>query len=114
MNYNSMSRIVTVLYLLIVLSASCAINRVIFTEEIEIDGTMAKVVLLDGFDLKELVITMQEPGHQIRERIFRVNWIPDLVEIDDYNDDSMLDVKIVSTSGEVHYFYGTEQAFIDI
>jgi hypothetical protein len=57
---------------------------------------------------------MQEPGHVVRESVFRINWMPDIIEIDDYNDDSMLDVKIVCTDGVAHYFYGTRLAFIDI
>lgn len=114
MNCNSIFCIAIVLSLLSFQVFSCAINRVIFTEEMEIDGTLVKIVVLDSRQMKELVISMQEPGNAIRESVFRINWMPDIVEIDDYNDDSMLDVKIVSTIGETQYFYGTEMAFIDI
>ncbi len=92
--------------------ASCAVNRVIYNEQLEIDGVLARVVLLTSNDLNELVITMQEPGDPIKERVFLINWMPEILEIDDYNDDGNLDVKIISTADEVHYFYSTERGFV--
>ncbi len=91
---------------------SCAVNRVIYTENVEIHGLLIRVVLLESHEMNELVISMQEPGHSIKERVFFVNWIPDFLEIDDYNADSRLDIKIVSTNDEVHYFYSTELGLI--
>jgi hypothetical protein len=115
MKFKTLFGFATALSLLILQTiSSCAVNRVIYNEQMEFDGILAKVVVLDGSDLKELVISMQEPGHPIRERVFRINWIPDIVEIGDYNSDSRMDVKIISTNDETHYFYGTEHAFIDI
>lgn len=114
MNHNLNTGTAVLLSLLILQTVSCAINRVIFTEEMEIDETLVKIVVLDFNQMNELVISMQEPGHAIREAVFRINWMPEYIEIDDYNDDSMLDVKIVSTNGVTEYFYGTGKAFIDI
>ncbi len=96
------------------LFASCALTRVLYSEETDLDGVQAKVVVLDSGNMNELVITMQETGGAFKERVFRINWMPDHYEIDDYDNDSHLDFKIVSTSGEVHYFYGTELGFRDI
>ncbi len=115
MKYNSLFRIVAVLSLLALQSlASCAVNRVIYNEQMEIDGVLIRVVVLDSREMKELVISMQEPGHPIRERVFLINWMPDLLEIDDFNGDSRLDLKIISTGDEVHYFYSTERGIVDI
>ncbi len=47
--------------------ASCAVNRVIYNEQMEIDGFLIRVVVLNSSDLKELVISMQNPGQPIRE-----------------------------------------------
>lgn len=115
MNTNPIFTIASVLSLLILMiPASCAVNRVIYTENVEIHGLLVRVVLLESREMNELVISMQEPGHAIKERVFLVNWIPSYLEIDDYNADSRLDIKIISTSDEVHYFYSTELGFIDI
>ncbi len=112
---NSLFSIAAVLSLLTLQSlASCALNRVIYNKQMEIDGILIRVVLLDSRELNELVISMQEPGLPIKERVFLINWIPYLVEIGDYNGDSMLDLEIVSTSDEVHYFYSTELGIVDI
>jgi len=104
--------LITLLFLQVF--SSCAINRVVYNEMIEIDGVLVKIVVLNSSDMKELVLSMQEPGHPIRERVFLINWMPEQFEIDDYNNDSLLDIKIRSTIDESHYFYGTEQAFINI
>jgi hypothetical protein len=98
--------------LILPILSSCAVNRVIYTENVEIHGLLIRVVLLESRELNELVISMQEQGHSIKERVFYVNWIPDSLEIDDYNEDSMLDIKIVSTNDEVHYFYSTALGII--
>ncbi len=103
-----------VLLLFLQLSSSCAVNRVRYSEDIETDGILTRIVLLDAREMNELVITMQNPGHRIKERVFLINWMPDHVEIDDYNGDSRLDVKITSASGETHYFFSTELGFVDI
>lgn len=100
--------------LILLIPASCAVSRVIYNENVEIHGILVRVVLLESREMHELVISMQEPGHAIKERVFLVNWIPGYLEIDDYNADSRLDIKIVSTNDEVHYFYSTELGFIDI
>ncbi len=114
MKYNSLFTIAAVLLLLTMLNlTSCAVNRVIYTENVEKHGLLVRVVLLESREMHELVISMQEPGHAIKERVFLVNWIPSYLEIDDYNADSRLDIKIVSTNDEVHYFYSTELGFID-
>ena len=100
--------------LLLQVFSSCAVNRVVYNEMTEIDGVLVKIVVLNSSDMKELVISMQEPGHPIRERVFLINWMPVQFEVDDYNSDSMLDIMILSTIDEPHYFYSTEQAFINI
>jgi hypothetical protein len=109
---------ITVLFLLVIAFAlsfaACAVNRVLYNEETQMDGVLARVVVLDSSNLMELVITMQETGGPKRERVFSVNWMPDYFELGDYNEDERLDFKIVSTSGEPHYFYSTAQGFIDI
>ncbi len=113
MKSNSIFRITPVISLLILLIlTSCAVNRVIYNENVEIHGLLIRVVLLESPQMHELVISMQEPGHSIRERVFFVNWIPHLLEIDDYNGDSRLDIKIISTNDEIHYFYSTELGLI--
>ncbi|MCK5115211.1 MAG: hypothetical protein KAR44_01340 [Candidatus Aegiribacteria sp.] len=113
MKSNSNSGIAALLSLLIILiPASCAVNRVIYTENVEIHGLLIRVVLLESREMNELIISMQEPGHAIKERVFFVNWIPDFLEIDDYNSDSRMDIKIISTNAEVHYFYSTELGLI--
>jgi len=104
--------LLTILILSILSSTSCAVNRVILNKKLEVDGVQARVILMNSSELMELVISMQEPGHSIRERVFRINWTPDIIEIGDFNNDSIMDVKIISTSAEVHYFWGTERAFI--
>lgn len=115
MNYTSILGILTIFFLIILLAVtSCAINRVIYTENMETDGILIRIVVLDSPDFNELIISMQEPGYAIKERVFRINWMPDSVEIDDYNDDSRLDIKIISTGDEVHYFYSTELGIVDI
>ena len=113
MHTNSLSTIAAILSLLILLiPASCAVSRVMYTENVEIYGLLIRVVLLESREMYELVISMQEPGHAIKERVFLVNWIPSYLEIDDYNADSRLDIKIISTSDEVHYFFSTELGLI--
>ena len=102
----------SILILTMPILTSCAVNRVIYTENVEVHGLLIRVVLLESRELNELVISMQEPGHSIKERVFFVNWIPNFLEIDDYNADSMLDIKIVSTNDEVHYFYSTALGLI--
>lgn len=97
-----------------VMGSSCAVNRVIYNESTTEEGLLARVVVLKTGEMMELVITMQETGGPIRERVFRVNWMPDHYEISDYNDDSRPDFRIVSTAGETHYFYSTAQGFVDI
>ena len=115
MKFNSLFCTAAVTSLLILLIfTSCAVNRIIYTENVEIHGLLIRVVLLESRDMNELVISMQEPGHAIKERVFFVNWIPSFLEIDDFNDDSRLDIKIVSTTDEVHYFYSTELGFLNI
>jgi hypothetical protein len=94
--------------------SSCAVTRVMYNEQTESEGLLAKVVVLDSDELMELVITMQESGGPIRERVYLVNWMPDYFEIDDYNGDSRPDFRIVSTSNEPHYFYSTAHGFVDI
>lgn len=96
------------------LSSSCAVTRVIYNEQTEMEGLLAKVVVLESSDLMEMVITMQESGGPIRERVFLVNWMPDHYEIDDFNGDSRPDFRIFSTNDEPHYFYSTAQGFVDI
>ena len=112
-NRNSLLFAVIILLIGQILTLSCAVDRVRYSEEIEIEGILARIIMLDSRDLSELVISMQKPGHRIRERVFLVNWEPDSVEIDDYNDDSMLDILVISTNNEPHYFYSTEQSFVD-
>ncbi len=113
MIFSTLFRTAALLTLLTLLTLnSCAVNRVIYTENVEIHGLLIRVVLLESREMNELVISMQEPGHSIKERVFFVNWIPDFLEIDDYNADSRLDIKIISTNDEVHYFYTTELGFI--
>jgi len=114
MKYPTLSALIAITLLLLQVFSSCAVNRVVYNEMTEIEGVLVKIVVLNSSDLKELVISMQEPGHPIRERVFLINWMPDQFEIGDYNSDSMLDFKILSTTDEPHYFYGTEQAFISI
>ncbi|MCD4702185.1 MAG: hypothetical protein K8S24_10060 [Candidatus Aegiribacteria sp.] len=115
MKYRSLISITAVMSILILQAfTSCAVNRVIYNEQMEIDGFLVRVVVLDSSDLKELVISMQNPGQPIRERVFYVNWIPELLEVDDYNSDSRLDLLIISTSDEKHYFYSTEMGIVDI
>ena len=114
MKYPKISALTAITILLLQLFSSCAINRVVYNEMTEIDGVLVKIVVLNSSDMKELVLSMQEPGHPIRERVFLINWMPDQFEVDDYNNDSILDIKIRSTIDESHYFYGTEQAFINI
>lgn len=97
-----------------VMSCSCAVNRVIYSESTEEEGLLARVVVLEAVDMMELVVTMQESGGPIRESVFRVNWMPDHYEICDYNDDSRPDFRIVSTGGEAHYFYSTSRGFVEI
>ncbi|MEN8208587.1 MAG: hypothetical protein ABFR50_04970 [Candidatus Fermentibacteria bacterium] len=99
--------------LFILIMPSCAVNRVVYSENIEIDNLFARVILLESREMYELIVSMQEPGHAIRERVFLVNWIPDLLEVDDYNSDSRQDILIVSTNDEPHYFYSTELGFVD-
>jgi len=115
MKSSILSGIAAVLSLLTFLTLpSCAVNRVIYKENMEIDGILIRVIVLDSRELNELVISMQEPGHAIRERVFLINWMPDTVESDDYNSDSMMDIKIVSIDDVTHYFYSTELGFVDI
>jgi len=115
MNSSNFFRITGVLALLMLLIlTSCALNRIIYEQNIETDGILLRVVLLESQQLNELVISMQEPGHAIKERVFLINWIPDTLELDDYNGDSRLDIMIRSTMDEEHYFYSTELGFIDI
>ena len=113
MKSNTLFSIIALLILLtFVIPASCALNRVIYSENVEIHGLLIRVVLLESRELNELVISMQEPGHLIKERVFFVNWIPYFLEIDDYNADSRLDIKIISTNDEIHYFYSTELGLV--
>ena len=113
MNFNSIFITAAVVSLLILpILPSCAVNRVIYTENVDIHGLLIRVVLLESRDMNELVISMQEPGHAIKERVFLVNWIPQFLEIDDLNADSRLDIKIISTNDEPHYFYSTELGLI--
>ncbi|NOQ23135.1 MAG: hypothetical protein GQ565_10880 [Candidatus Aegiribacteria sp.] len=115
MKFNFLFSIAVILSLLAQqLVMSCAVNRVIYNEKMEMDGVLVRVVLLESREMHELVISMQEPGHFVKERVFLVNWIPHLVEVDDYNGDSRLDIKILSTGDEAHYFYSTELGFVDI
>lgn len=94
--------------------SSCAVTRVVYNREEHREDLLAKVVVLDSSELMELVITMQENGGPIRERVFRVNWMPDHFEIEDFNGDSRPDFKIISTGNETHYFYSTEHGFVSI
>ena len=114
MKYPKTTTLITLTLLILQLSSSCAVNRVVYNETADFDGVLVKIVVLNSSDLKELVVSMQEPGHPIRERVFLINWMPEQFEVDDYNSDSMLDIKILSTIDEPHYFYSTEQAFINI
>ncbi len=94
-----------------VLISSCAVTRVVYDERRESDGILAEVVVIL---VATLVIRLQEPGSPIKEGVYGVNWLPDHYEIDDCNDDSIPDLRIVSTEGEEHIFQGTERGFIDI
>ncbi len=115
MKSNSLSGITALLSMMILQTlASCAVNRIIYSEHMEIDGVLARVVVLSTRELNELVISMQNPGEPIKERVFLINWMPEYVEIDDYNGDSRMDFKIVSIGDVVHYFFSTELGFVDI
>ncbi|MFO8183695.1 MAG: hypothetical protein R6U39_05925 [Candidatus Aegiribacteria sp.] len=97
-----------------VLISSCAVTRVVYDERRESDGILAEVVVMESSRMMEMVIRLQEPGSPIKEGVYGVNWLPDHYEIDDCNDDSIPDLRIVSTEGEEHIFQGTERGFIDI
>lgn len=112
---NCFSRVVAPASLVFtVLCASCAVTRVVYDERSEADGVLAEVVVMESSQMMEMVIRMQEPGHPIREGVYRVNWLPEYYEIRDCNNDSVPDMRIVSTEGEEHLFYGTARGFIDI
>ncbi len=105
--------VIVMALLLVQLAPSCALNRVQYSRQIDYDGTLVRIVLLERHALNELVIGMQTPGCRIIESVFLVNWMLDHIEIADFNGDSSLDVRIVSTGEEVHYFYNTGLGFVD-
>ena len=93
---------------------SCAVTRVLYNEETSQDDLMTRVVVLDCPELKELVITMQERGGRVRERVYRINWMPDSFTVVDMNEDGLKDVRIISTGDQEHVFYSTERGFLDL
>lgn len=93
---------------------SCAVTRVLYNEETRQDDLMTRVVVLDCIEMKELVITMQETGGPVRERVYRINWMPDSFSVEDMNEDGLKDVRIVSTGDQEHVFYSTERGFLDL
>lgn len=97
-----------------VIFSSCAVTRVVYDERKSVDGLLAEVVVMESSQMMEMVIRMQEPGRPIREGVYRVNWLPEYYEISDCNQDSIPDMRIVSTEGEEHLFLGTALGFIDI
>lgn len=94
--------------------ASCAVDRVLYNEETRQGDIMTRVVVLDCSDMKELVITMQERGGPVRERVYRINWMPVSFSVMDMNEDGFEDVIIISTGDQEHLFYSTERGFLDL